>query len=52
MQRDADFRYFTSDKTRKLIKDEGVAMIGFRRLRDLMRLESPNPVPFPTMGRG
>jgi len=37
MQRDADFRYFTSDKTRQLIKDEGVAMVGFRELRDLMR---------------
>jgi predicted glycoside hydrolase/deacetylase ChbG (UPF0249 family) len=37
MQRDADFRYFTSDKTRQLIKDEGVAMVGFRELRNLMR---------------
>lgn len=37
MQRDADFRYFTSDKTRQLIKDEGVEMVGFRKLRDLMR---------------
>jgi chitin disaccharide deacetylase len=52
MQRDADFRYFTSDKTRQLIKDEGVEMVGFRQLRDLMRLDSPTPVPLPTMGRG
>jgi predicted glycoside hydrolase/deacetylase ChbG (UPF0249 family) len=52
MQRDADFRYFTSDKTRKLIKDEGVEMVGFRELRDLMRRDSPTPVPLPTMGRG
>jgi chitin disaccharide deacetylase len=37
MQRDADFRYFTSEKTRQLIKDEGIEMIGFRKLRDLMR---------------
>jgi len=37
MQREADFRYFTSDTTRKLIKDEGVEMVGFRKLRDLMR---------------
>jgi chitin disaccharide deacetylase len=37
MQREADFRYFTSDKTRQLIKDEGVEMVGFRKLRDLMR---------------
>ena len=52
MQREADFRYFTSDKTRKLIKDEGVEMVGFRKLRELMRLDSPTPVPLPTMGRG
>src|SRR3984893_6975749 len=52
MQRDADFRYFTSDKTRQLITDEGVAMVGFRELRDFMRRESPTPVPLPTMGRG
>jgi predicted glycoside hydrolase/deacetylase ChbG (UPF0249 family) len=36
-QREADFRYFTSDKTRKLIADEGVTLTGFRQLRDLMR---------------
>ena len=36
-QREADFRYFISDKTRQLIKDEGVEMVGFRKLRDLMR---------------
>ena len=50
MQRQADFQYFTSDKPRQLIKDEGVEMVGFRKLRDLMR--SPTPVPLPTMGRG
>ena len=52
MQREADFHYFTSDKTRQLIKDEGVEMVGFRELRDLMRRDSPTPVPLPTMGRG
>jgi hypothetical protein len=36
-QREADFRYFTSDKTRKLIKDAGLEVIGFRELRELMR---------------
>jgi predicted glycoside hydrolase/deacetylase ChbG (UPF0249 family) len=36
-QREADFRYFTSDETRKLIADAGVEMVGFRKLRDLMR---------------
>jgi chitin disaccharide deacetylase len=52
LQREADFHYFTSDKTRQLIKDEGVEMVGFRELRDLMRRQSPTPVPLPTMGRG
>jgi predicted glycoside hydrolase/deacetylase ChbG (UPF0249 family) len=37
LQREADFRYFTADKTRQLIKDAGVEMVGFRQLRDLMR---------------
>jgi predicted glycoside hydrolase/deacetylase ChbG (UPF0249 family) len=36
-QREADFCYFTSGKTRKLIADAGVEMVGFRKLRDLMR---------------
>jgi predicted glycoside hydrolase/deacetylase ChbG (UPF0249 family) len=52
MQREADFRYFTSDKTRKLIADEGVEMVGFRQLRDLMRRDSPTPVPLPIHGKG
>ncbi len=45
MQREADFRYFTSDTTRKLIKNEGVEMVGFRKLRDLMRRDSPSSSP-------
>jgi chitin disaccharide deacetylase len=40
MQREADFRYFISDKARKLVADEGIKMAGFRELRDLMRGES------------
>jgi len=40
MQRDADFRFFTSDKARKLVADEGIKMAGFRELRDLMRGKS------------
>src|SRR5271167_1820792 len=36
-QREADFRYFTSEKARRLIKDEGIERAGFRKLRDLMR---------------
>jgi predicted glycoside hydrolase/deacetylase ChbG (UPF0249 family) len=36
-QREADLRYFTSDKTRKMIADEGVELAGFRKLRDLQR---------------
>jgi predicted glycoside hydrolase/deacetylase ChbG (UPF0249 family) len=51
LQREADFHYFTSDKTRQLIKDECVEMVGFRELRDLMRRDSPTPVPLPSMGR-
>ena len=38
-QREADLRYFTSEKTRRLIADKGIALVGFRRLRDLMRGE-------------
>lgn len=45
MQRDADFRYFTSDQTRQLIKDERVEMVGYRELRDLMRRASPSSSP-------
>jgi predicted glycoside hydrolase/deacetylase ChbG (UPF0249 family) len=36
-QRQADFNYFTSDQTRRIIKDEGVELIGYRKLRDKMR---------------
>jgi predicted glycoside hydrolase/deacetylase ChbG (UPF0249 family) len=36
-QREADFRYFTSEKTRRLLSDEGIELIGYRKLRDLMR---------------
>ena len=46
-QREADFRYFIADKTRQLIKHEGVEMVGFRQLRDLMRRNPPTPVPLP-----
>jgi predicted glycoside hydrolase/deacetylase ChbG (UPF0249 family) len=51
MQREADFRYFTSDKTRQLIMDEGVEMVGFRELRDLMRGNSNSGSPS-LKGRG
>lgn len=37
LQREADFRFFTSEKTRQLVADEGIKMAGFRELRDLMR---------------
>ena len=36
-QREADFRFFTSDKARQLLKDEGVQLINYRTLRDAMR---------------
>ena len=38
-QREADLGYFTSEKARKLIADEGIELAGFRQLRDLMRGE-------------
>jgi predicted glycoside hydrolase/deacetylase ChbG (UPF0249 family) len=37
-QREADFRYFTSEKARRAIADEGVKLAGYRKLRDLMRV--------------
>lgn len=37
-QREADFRYFTSEKPRRLIADERIELVGFRKLRDLMRV--------------
>ncbi|MGA7871677.1 MAG: polysaccharide deacetylase family protein [Candidatus Binatus sp.] len=39
-QREADFRYFTSDEARKLLGDEGVELAGFRKLRDLQRAKN------------
>jgi predicted glycoside hydrolase/deacetylase ChbG (UPF0249 family) len=36
-QREADFRYFTSEKTRRLLADDGIELIGYRKLRNLMR---------------
>lgn len=39
-QREADFRYFTSEQTRQLIADAGVELIGFHKLRDLMRKDA------------
>jgi len=41
-QREADLRYFTSEKARQVIAAEGVELAGFRRLRDLMRQDSPS----------
>ena len=50
-QREADFRYFTSEKTRRLLSDEGVELIGYRELRDLMRAAIPSSSPSRS-GRG
>lgn len=38
-QREADFRFFTSDKARRVVEDSGVQLIGYRKLRDAMRME-------------
>jgi chitin disaccharide deacetylase len=39
-QRQRDFEYFTSEKTGQLIKDEGIELIGYRKLRDAMTVAS------------
>jgi chitin disaccharide deacetylase len=36
-QREADFRFFTSDQARTLIRGEGIKLVGYRKLRDAMR---------------
>jgi predicted glycoside hydrolase/deacetylase ChbG (UPF0249 family) len=36
-QREADFRFFTSEKARHLLADEGIELIGYKRLRAAMR---------------
>jgi predicted glycoside hydrolase/deacetylase ChbG (UPF0249 family) len=36
-QREADFRYFTSERARRLVAAEGIKLIGYRELRDTMR---------------
>lgn len=36
-QREADFRFFTSEKARRLLVDEGIELIGYQRLRAAMR---------------
>ncbi len=40
-QREADFRFFTSDGARRLIADEGIELVGFRKLHDAMRAAAP-----------
>jgi len=39
-QRQRDFEYFTSEKTRQFLKDEGIELIGYRVLRDAMQTSS------------
>jgi predicted glycoside hydrolase/deacetylase ChbG (UPF0249 family) len=36
-QREADFRFFTSDTARRLVSRSGVRLLGYRELRDAMR---------------
>ncbi len=40
-QRAADFRFFTSEKARRLVHDKGVRLTGYRELRDAMRSGAP-----------
>ena len=35
-QRQRDFEFFTAETTRRLLKDEGIELIGYRKLRDAM----------------
>jgi chitin disaccharide deacetylase len=35
-QRQRDFDFFTAESTRRLIRDEGIELIGYRKLRDKM----------------
>jgi predicted glycoside hydrolase/deacetylase ChbG (UPF0249 family) len=42
-QRESDFRFFTSEKARRLIADEGIGLVGYRRLRDAMRSGAAAP---------
>ncbi len=39
-QRQHDFDFFTSEDARRLIKDEGILLIGYRQLRDAMTVAS------------
>jgi chitin disaccharide deacetylase len=36
-QRESDFRFFTSDKARRLLAEQRIELIGYRKLRDAMR---------------
>ena len=53
-QRQRDFEYFTSDKQRQLLKDEGIELIGYRKLRDAMQAPSipSDPPSLKEGGRG
>jgi len=45
-QRQRDFDFFTAESTRRLLKDEGIELIGYRLLRDKMNKSlsnSPSP---------
>jgi hypothetical protein len=44
-QRQRDFDYFTSETTRQLLKDEGIELIGYRKLRDAMNASVSAPLP-------
>ncbi len=36
-QREADFQFFISERARRLLADEGIELIGYRKLRDAMQ---------------
>jgi predicted glycoside hydrolase/deacetylase ChbG (UPF0249 family) len=40
-QREADYRFFTSSETRRLLRDLAIELVGYRPIRDLQRRLSP-----------
>jgi len=41
--READFRFFTSERARQIIEDTGIRLVGYRMLRDAMRSARDEP---------
>jgi predicted glycoside hydrolase/deacetylase ChbG (UPF0249 family) len=46
-QREADFRFFTSENARQIIEANGIRLVGYRMLRDAMRSTGDMPLTVP-----